>query len=160
MAMENEQLIRTFYTAFQQKDYVTMQACYAESARFSDPVFQNLNAAEVKAMWEMLCKNGKDLQLEFSNVSANEDAGSAGWKATYTFSTTGRKVVNHITANFKFEGGKILRHDDQFSFYKWSRQALGLSGWLLGWSPFLKNKVRKTARRNLAVFMKITGPAQ
>ena len=57
----NQQLITTFYSAFQKKDYKTMQNCYADNATFSDPVFVNLNATEVKAMWEMLCIRGTDL---------------------------------------------------------------------------------------------------
>jgi len=40
-----------------------------------------------------------------------------------------------------------------FDFWAWSRQALGLPGWLLGWTPWLRRKVRATAARNLAKFM-------
>ncbi len=67
----NQQLITSFYKAFQNKDYKAMQNCYAEEAIFNDEVFQNLNAAEVKAMWEMFCIKGKDLQIEFSNVKVD-----------------------------------------------------------------------------------------
>jgi|GEM_PF-4737977 len=55
----NEALINRFYTAFQQLDYKTMQDCYQDDAVFSDPVFGLLQGREVKAMWEMLCKNAK-----------------------------------------------------------------------------------------------------
>jgi ketosteroid isomerase-like protein len=149
----NEQLINTFYNAFQHKDYKTMQACYADTAVFSDEVFVNLNAAEVKAMWEMLCKKGKDLELVFSNVRSTENTGSAEWTATYSFSKTNRKVINRIQASFEFENGKIVKHTDQFNFYTWASQALGITGSLLGWSGFLKNKIRKEARKNLRAFM-------
>lgn len=154
MPTTNEALIRQFYEAFQQKDYDTMAKCYADTATFSDPVFQNLNAEEARNMWEMLLKRGKDLELTFDNIKATEKGGSADWKATYTFSQTGRKVVNHIHANFEIEDGKIVKHIDQFDFYRWSRQALGPSGLLLGWTPFLKNKVRTMARKGLSSFMK------
>ncbi len=150
----NEQVIHQFYTAFQQKNFAAMQDLYAENAVFSDPVFQNLNGKEVRAMWEMLIKRGKDLQLTFSNIESNGQEVTANWTATYTFSATGKKVVNLIRAHFLLENGKIVQHTDRFDFWKWSRQALGFTGWLLGWTPFLKNKVRKTARRGLAEFMK------
>ncbi len=150
----NKQLITNFYTAFQKRDYATMQSCYADHATFSDPVFQNLNSQEVKAMWEMLCKNGKDLELVFEDVAAEGNKGSASWTASYTFSATRNKVVNHISAKFDIEDGKIVRHNDHFSFYKWAGQALGITGWLLGWTPFMKNKVRQMAMKNLAIFMK------
>lgn len=150
---DNEKLIEHFYKSFAQKDYKAMQDCYADDATFSDAVFQNLNSAEVKAMWEMLIKRGSDLQLEFKNVSADEKNGSAEWIATYTFSQTGNKVENRIKANFEFENGKIVKHIDSFDFYRWSSQALGLSGKLLGWTSFLQNKVREKAMKGLADFM-------
>jgi ketosteroid isomerase-like protein len=150
----NEQLIAHFYTAFQQKDYISMQKCYADTAVFNDEVFKNLDAQQVRSMWEMLIKRGKDLHLEFKHVKADDHTGSAEWIATYTFSSTGRKVVNHIYASFVFENGKIVRHTDQFNFYAWAKQALGLKGLLLGWTNFLKNKVQQTAMKNLAVYIK------
>lgn len=76
----NEKLINTFYTAFQQKDYKTMQSCYSDDAVFSDQVFTNLSTKEVKAMWQMFCVKSKDLQLTFSGVSANEITGTTIWE--------------------------------------------------------------------------------
>ena len=149
----NEQMITTFYTAFQQKKYKVMQGCYADSAIFTDEVFVNLNASEVKAMWEMLCIRGKDLQLEFKNIKADEKTGSAEWIATYSFSKTNRKVVNRIKAEFTFSHGKIINHRDHFDFYTWTKQALGLSGFLFGWTKGLREKVRTQARKNLTDFM-------
>lgn len=153
MADQNTTLIQTFYTAFQQKDYRTMQQAYADTAVFNDEVFKNLNAAQVRAMWEMLITKGKDLQLEFKNINADEKNGTAEWIATYTFSGTGRKVVNHIKASFVFENGKIVAHTDAFDFYAWAKQALGFKGWLLGRTGFLQKKVQATALGNLNHFM-------
>ncbi len=130
-----------------------MQDCYTDDAHFSDPVFLSLNANEVKAMWEMFCVKGKDLKIEFKNVSANEKTASAEWMAVYSFSATGRKVVNRIKSYFIIEQGKILKHTDQFNFYEWAKQALGISGLLLGWAPFVKNKLRTTAMKNLQDYM-------
>ena len=149
----NIHLIEQFYSAFQKKDYTSMQGCYADNARFSDPVFHNLNAEQVRAMWEMLCLKGKDLEIEFKDVKANDADGSAVWIARYTLSSTGRYVVNHVTARFKFDNGKIIEHTDHFDFHKWSGQALGLSGRLLGWMPFVRNKVQKSAMIALNDFM-------
>ena len=132
-----------------------MQACYADNAIFSDAVFKNLNAEQVKAMWEMLILKGKDLRLDFSEISANETTGKAHWDAYYTFSATGKKVINRIDASFEIENGKITKHVDHFDFYTWAKQALGLSGFLLGWTKFLKEKVTKQAMSNLENFMKI-----
>ncbi len=150
---DHEKLIHHFYNSFSQKDFQGMQECYADEASFSDEVFLNLNSAQVKAMWKMLILRGKDLQIRFQNVSADESQGSAEWIANYSFSQTGKKVENHITAKFEFENGKIVKHLDKFDFYQWSSQALGLTGVLLGWTSFLKSKVQKTAMKNLTDFM-------
>jgi ketosteroid isomerase-like protein len=150
----NEQIVQRFYTAFQQLDYTTMQDCYSENAIFNDPVFGILQGKEVSSMWEMLCKNAKDFSLEFSNIeSLDEEYITCHWKAAYTFSATGRKVVNNIKAHMRIQEGKITEHSDKFDLWKWSRQALGIPGLLLGWSNFIQNKVHKTARKNLEKFM-------
>lgn len=149
----NEQLIHQFYTAFQHRDYVTMQALYHEQASFSDPVFQNLKSREVQAMWEMLITAGKDLKVDFSGIKANDTSGTCQWEAWYTFSRTGRRVHNIINASFEFQDGKIFRHEDTFDLWKWSRQALGMPGILLGWTPVIREKVRDMARKGLEKFM-------
>ncbi len=131
-----------------------MQECYAENATFSDSVFINLNAPQVRAMWQMLISRGKDLELDFKILSANGNQVNAEWIAHYTFGATKRKVRNQIKAEFEVVDGKIVKHTDQFDFHTWSKQALGTPGLLLGWTPFLRNKVRRTAMKGLNDFMK------
>lgn len=131
-----------------------MQACYHPEATFHDPVFQTLTSLQVRAMWQMLLTSAKDLRLTFSDVSAEGNTGSCIWHAHYSFSRTGRPVHNIVRSRFTFRDGLIYAQKDHFSFWRWSRQALGISGLLLGWSPVLKNKVRGTAAQNLAKFMK------
>ncbi|MCQ4163647.1 nuclear transport factor 2 family protein [Tahibacter harae] len=144
-------LIETFYQAFQRRDGAAMAACYAPDANFRDPVFE-LRGADVGRMWRMLCERGKDLRVEYNAVQANGDRGSANWQAWYSFSKTGRPVHNLIHAEFEFRDGRIARHVDSFDFWRWSRQALGPAGLLLGWTPLLRNKVRAEARRGLEKF--------
>jgi hypothetical protein len=63
-------------------------------------------------------------------------------------------VLNRIDASFTFNAqGLILTHRDRFDFWAWSRQALGAPGLLLGWTPFLRNKVKQQAGNNLRKFM-------
>jgi hypothetical protein len=131
-----------------------MQDCYSEKASFNDPVFQNLNAGEVKNMWEMFCKKGKDLVIDFSNINCGELYGTAQWKADYIFSQTGRKVTNVISSKFWFEDGLIIKHEDDFDFYVWAKQALGIPGFLLGKTNYLKKKVQNSGKKNLESFMK------
>jgi ketosteroid isomerase-like protein len=147
-------LITKFYTAFQQKDYRAMAASYHPEAHFEDAAFQLSSGEDIGAMWKFLVTNGRDLQVEFGHVRAEGTAGgSAHWEARYTFSATGRKVHNVVEASFEFKDGLIYRHTDRFSFWRWSRQALGLTGWLLGWSGFLQKKVSQTAMKRLQKFI-------
>jgi hypothetical protein len=150
---QEEQLIKDFYTCFQQLDWKGMLDCYREDVFFYDPVFENLESAGVRAMWEMLLSRAKDLELQFSDVVAEAGHGSCQWIATYTFTATGRKVVNKGQAHFTFDEGKIAEHQDVFSLWKWSSQALGLSGLLFGWTSLLQKKIRRNARKSLEKFM-------
>jgi ketosteroid isomerase-like protein len=149
----NEELINTFYTAFQRLDAEAMARCYHADIRFSDPVFPGLSQMEVAAMWKMLCSQAKNFELTFTDVQANENKGKAHWEARYDFSATGRRVHNKIEAEFEFQDGKIIKHTDSFRFWKWSRMALGPAGLLLGWTPLLRKKVQRQARERLARFM-------
>jgi len=97
----------------------------------------------------MLCERGKDLEIEFRDVVADETTGSAHWDAHYTFSATGRKVLNRIDARFEFEDHLIRRHNDTFDLWRWAGQALGLKGQLLGWTPFVQKAIRRQANRSL-----------
>ena len=55
---------------------------------------------------------------------------------------------------FEFNpAGQIVRHKDRFDFWRWSRQALGAPGVLLGWTPVIRNKVRGQAAANLRKFL-------
>jgi hypothetical protein len=130
-----------------------MAGAYGPGATFSDPVFVGLRDGEPGAMWRMLTGQAHDLQVELLEHATKEDRGAATWRATYTFSQTGRKVVNLVDSSFRFDGGLIAEQRDDFDFYRWSRQALGPMGMLLGWSPIVKAAVRKRARASLDRFM-------
>ena len=151
---QNTQTIEKFYTAFQKLDHQTMNSCYSDDIVFNDPAFGILHGDEAKAMWEMLCKNAKDFSLIFSNIQLlDEEYATCNWVATYTFSKTGRKVVNNIKAFMRLKDGKIIEHSDGFKLSKWAAQALGLPGVLLGWTGFMKRKIQKNARKNLVTFI-------
>ena len=149
----NAELIHRFYTAFASRDGAAMAAFYRADATFSDPAFPRLEGEEIGAMWRMLCQRGADLELTFSDLTADDSTGSARWEAIYTFSATGRRVHNRITASFELSGGGILRHVDDFDFNRWARMALGLPGYLLGWTTFLQRKVQRQAAGHLEKFI-------
>ena len=150
----NEQVITKFYSAFQKLDYKTMQSCYSDDIIFSDPVFGVLKGDEAKAMWEMLCKSAKDFSLTFGEIELlDEEYATCRWTASYTFSKTGKRVINRIKAYMKLENGVIIEHSDAFRLSTWIGQALGWKGLLFGWTGFMKRAVQKKARKGLERFM-------
>lgn len=150
----NENIISRFYTAFQKLDYKTMNDCYSYDIVFSDPVFLVLKGDDAKAMWEMLCRNAKDFSLSYSNIrSVDEEYYTCDWTATYTFSKTGRRVVNNVKAFMRLKDGKIIEHSDGFRLSTWISRAFGWKGILFGWSGFMKRAVQKRARKNLIAFI-------
>ena len=152
-ATENRQRIEDFYAAFARKDGDAMAAHYAPGSTFADPAFGELTGEEAGRMWRMLTSRGGDLEIELVEHDADESTGSARWIARYTFTQTGRPVVNDVRATFRFaDDGRFAEHRDSFSFHRWSRQALGAPGLLLGWTPLLRASVRRKARGQLAKF--------
>lgn len=148
----NARLIQQFYQAFQQLDAETMASCYHPDIHFSDPAFPDLHGTEAGDMWRMLASRAQDFSLTFSDISADDSHGEANWVATYTFSQTGRTVVNRIHARFDFRDGRIVRHVDSFDLWRWAQQALGFKGLLLGWTPLVRNAIRKQAGKGLALY--------
>ena len=143
-----------FYSAFGRRDWKAMGALYADDAVFNDPAFADLNAAQVRAMWRMLITRGKDLAVVYEVLADTPTEARTRWTATYTFSQTGRKVTNVITATMQLRDGRIVRRTDHFDFHKWSSQALGPIGLVLGWTGWLRGKVRRKATASLSEFMR------
>jgi ketosteroid isomerase-like protein len=150
---ENAALIRRLYQALDARDGDSMAACYAPDARFSDPVFRDLEGREVGGMWRMLCERSDDLAVDLVEHAADGDRGSARWIATYTFTQTGRPVRNDVRASMRFRDGLIAEHQDRFDLHSWTRQALGAPGLLLGWTPIVQGPVRRRARESLDEFL-------
>lgn len=149
-----EALVKKFYTAFSNKDGQTMSSCYLPTVKFTDPVFPSLSGDDAGLMWRMLTSRAKDLRIELNFCVAKDYAVTARWTAHYTFAKTGRPVINVISARFEIDPvtGLIARHVDNFDFWVWSRQALGFSGVVLGWSSFLQKKVQDEAARSLEAY--------
>ena len=59
-----------------------------------------------------------------------------------------------------FKDDLIAEHHDDFNFYAWSRQALGATGLLLGWTPIVKGTVQKKAAGLLAKYTATSGNAK
>lgn len=149
-------IIEKFYEAFANLDAERMLECYQDDVTFEDPAFGVLKGDDAKNMWRMLCQTqqGKEFKVTVSNIEYTSEEGKARWEAHYTFSKTGRKVHNIINATFKFKDGKIIKHVDSFNLYRWAKQAMGFKGFLIGRTPFFKQKLNQQTRFLLSEFQK------
>lgn len=149
-------VIHKFYKAFNNLDAETMASCYHDHIIFEDPAFGVLKGEHAKNMWRMLCESqkGKNFRIEYSNISSDNSIGTAHWEAHYKFSKTGRKVHNKIDAEFTFDGDKIIKHIDTFNLHKWSKQALGFKGFLIGGTSFFKKKLQQQTNNLLLKYEK------
>lgn len=151
--------VERFYAAFERLDGAAMQACYAADARFDDEVFSLRGRQHIGGMWRMLCaatqaRGREHWKLAASDIEEQGRRVSAHWEASYLFAASGRLVHNRIDAEFEFDADDLItRHRDRFDFWRWARQALGAPGLLLGWTPFLRRKVRAQAAARLHRFL-------
>ncbi len=152
--MTNIELIEKFYTSFAEGNVKGMTECYDKKVTFQDPAFGTLKGERAYKMWEMLLSGKTEaVKISFNKIEANIESGRANWIAEYRYGKKKRKVINNVLANFKFKDGKIIVHKDTFNLWKWTRQAMGPIGLLLGWTPFMKNKIQLTTNKKLDDFI-------
>jgi hypothetical protein len=152
-------VVTRFYEAFKARDPATMGACYADTATFSDPIFPDLDAAGVRAMWSMLLSRGSELALTYEILEETPTSARIKWIAHYTMSSTGHQVENHVETAMGIANDRIVTQVDDFVFWRWAKQALGWRGRLLGWAPTLRGKVQAQAAKGLTAFRtRASGP--
>lgn len=151
-----EEVVKSFYSAFEKKDAEAMAALYAPDATFNDPAFTDLNAQDAGDMWRMLLsKADENFKIVVTDIKGDGgENGSAHWEATYKFGPNRRDVINKIDAAMVIKNGKIVKHVDTFGFYTWSTQALGLPAYLFGWTGWFQNKVKAGAVDGLRKWQK------
>ena len=150
-----KECIEKFYSSFNSLDAEGMVDCYHEDIVFEDPAFGELKGEEARQMWRMLTASqaGGDFKVTVQEVVADQETGSARWDAYYEFSRTGRKVHNIIHAKFKFKDGLIIDHRDVFDVHRWSKQAMGFKGLLLGGTGFFQKKLQAQCKGLLEKYM-------
>ncbi|BAO56211.1 nuclear transport factor 2 family protein [Nonlabens marinus] len=152
--METRQLLNKFYDSFAHGDAHGMIECYAPQIVFEDPVFGQLHGKRAECMWQMLLENKKRKpQISYRVLIYGADTAQVAWTATYFYGKSDRKVVNQVLASFDFKDGLIVHHRDNFNLWNWSRQALGISGFLIGWTNIMERKIQNKTRALLDTYI-------
>jgi ketosteroid isomerase-like protein len=148
--MTNKELITKFYDSFAKGDIERMIDCYHDDIVFQDPAFGTLKGEMAKNMWRMLLSRREaTTNITYSNVQETSEGGTSQWVASYIYGPKKRKIVNLVSAQMVISEGKITIHTDTFDMWKWTSQALGTTGYLLGWSSFFKGKIQQKLNRLL-----------
>jgi hypothetical protein len=102
----------------------------------------------------LFARSNGTIKIKLFEVKSDANYGSVLWIATYNFSKNNRVVVNRVSADFYFQDGLIIRHTDDFDIWKWSKQALGLTGFLFGWTGFMQKEIHRKALTLLRKYQK------
>lgn len=153
----SEKTIHQLYTSIADGTISEIEDCYAPNVKFHDPIFGTLKGPEVPKMWKMLIKKSKgNLVIKYTIIKSGSHKGSAQWTATYTFGKNKRLIENKIQSEFHFKDGLIIKQNDNFDIWTWAKQAFGFSGFLLGWTGYMQNKIHQKAKSSLKDYIEAT----
>jgi hypothetical protein len=62
------------------------------------------------------------------------------------------RLASNVALVERLEQGLIRWQNDVFDLYRWARQALGIKGLVLGWTPPVQRAIRRQASRSLDAF--------
>lgn len=126
----NLQRVRDFYLAFQSVLPGEMGKYYAPNAKFSDPMFGELDALETAIMWQMILKGGTatiNLKAQEPSEITNSTV-RIEWTAIYDSPVPGVPagflVINKVVTEITLENGLILTQKDTFDSCAWAKMAI------------------------------------
>lgn len=144
---ETREALVQFYDALARRDGETLSTMYSDTATFRDPVF-HLRGKQIGLMWIGLLRRARDFSVSYTIAQAGPGRGVVEWTARYLFGGQ-RPVVNVILSEIELEDGRIVSQTDRFDFRRWSAQALGTPGKLLGRYGWFRRVVSRRAARGL-----------
>jgi hypothetical protein len=140
--------VEQLFKAAQARDPDAILLAYAEEALIDHPLLGSLSRADYAAALTAFLQETPDYELTFQINHAGIDHAEAEWTLSYVFHATGRSIVTKGETAFRLSGLRIIHQRDDFDRRDWSRQALGLSGFVLsfvpGWRAFLERELRRS----------------
>ena len=154
--MQNEEVVREFFLAYQQHAYPRMRALLSPSrdVHFEDFAF-DICEEQVFAMWQWFCTRPEPVKVPwFGNIRASGNAVTAEYLVDYAYGEGNGRVNYVIKSRFELKDGLIVDHRDDGDIRVWSLQALGQLASLFSWTPIFKWFIRWQAAKKLKAFMK------
>lgn len=116
-----EAVMKKFYEAFTAQRPKEFEQLYAPDVKFKDAVFAYSDRKGTMRMWKQILSNPKNtFRFEFDRVEG--DVAYGRWVADYKLGS--RPVHNELETRMVIRDGKIVEHEDSFSWNKWVKQAL------------------------------------
>ncbi len=145
-------IVTQFFEAFAKHDWRSIARCYHDKASYSDPLFPDLRGERIVYMWyQMLGTAGakqthsmNDLNLEYRILFGDERKAQVEWTANYVYA--GRYVRIEGLTTLAIWDDKIVRHVNEYNFWRWIRQAKGLTGLVFGGLPAYQRNVQRSAQ--------------
>ncbi|MBO6794497.1 MAG: nuclear transport factor 2 family protein [Balneolaceae bacterium] len=148
MGNNSTEIVKTFYEALNNGDIKTVRQLYHPDAVYKSEMF-SLKGPEVFALWYTATQPEMNLTAECSSINKVNNEVHTTWNISYELSVVNRTIKLSEKGLFKFKDGKIIFHQDKYSFYSWCKQTLGPIGWLFGWTAWLKKRVSKQALKTI-----------
>jgi len=148
----NTEKVKEFYEALSRNDYEALIRLYHPDATYTDELF-SFKGKEIHALWYAATRPAMKLEVECLAIEEVNDRVQTKWKMGYTLDVINSRIELEEIGIFVFEGEKIMEHSDEYNFREWCTQAFGIIGTLLGWSSWLRNRVRKQARKSVLIHM-------
>lgn len=132
-AATSTEVVREFFDAFSnadakayERDMATLERLYAPDVKWKDTIFRFDDRAGTMGMWRILLARGADSKFSYRILSTDGDKVTVNWLADYK--VFGRPVHNDVMATLVVRNGRIVAHEDVYSWEKWARQAFPLGG--------------------------------
>ena len=144
MPANQTHIVEQFYAALNAKDLLTLRSLYHPKAEYNDEIF-SLNYKEILALWYSSMQPEMELVAEVHSIDQQKESIVTHWTISYTIASINKRITLDEVGRFEFQDGLIIRHTDEYSFYRWCAQAFGVAGMLASWSKWLRKKVRNQA---------------
>lgn len=142
------EIVKEFYEALNKRDYKIVNGLYHSEAKYRDEIF-DFNGIEIHALWYNATLPEMDISVKLESIREEGDKVITEWEMRYTLDIIKRRINLKEKGVFEFKDEKIYRHTDTYDFWAWCTQAFGAIGRVMGWSNWLRNRVRNQARKSV-----------
>lgn len=141
-------IVKEFYEALSTGDFHAIQSFYSPEATYQDEIV-TLKGNEVFSHWFMMCREDFKTKAELIEIKENQNIVTTKWTIDYLLVPTGRRIFLEEEGYFYFNDGVIAAHRDKFDIYSFTKQGFGMLGYLIGWTSWAQNRLRKQAKKTI-----------